>query len=175
MVNIVKAPKHCINLHGSFFVFFSSLWKQISSKNSVLVVSEISRLFLNIFTPDDNYSLSVKASVWCNHFKWNYLKIKKYVIKFFLHFQDWHKISNTLTKKMSLRGYLFLKLHTAKSGVSLMPKRIRVRKLTDSEHVKGSETLHNTARQYFCQIFWLLWKGIEKLCFSRAWNLEALC
>ena len=39
-----------------------SLWKKISSKNSFLEVSEILRLFVNIWTPDDKYSLSVKAS-----------------------------------------------------------------------------------------------------------------
>ena len=42
---------------------FLSLWKKFSSKNSVLVVSEIFRLFVNILTPDDKYFLSVKASV----------------------------------------------------------------------------------------------------------------
>ena len=33
----------------------------MSSTNSVLVVSQILRLFVNILTPDDKYSLSVKA------------------------------------------------------------------------------------------------------------------
>ena len=42
---------------------FWSLWKEISSKNSVLVVSEIMKLFLNILTPNDKYSIWVKASV----------------------------------------------------------------------------------------------------------------
>ena len=37
--------------------------KKISSKNSVLVVYEILTLLVNILTPDDKYSLSVKASV----------------------------------------------------------------------------------------------------------------
>ena len=46
-----------------FFQIFRSLWKEISSKNSLLVVSETLRLFLNILTPDDKYSLSAKASV----------------------------------------------------------------------------------------------------------------
>ena len=46
-----------------FSNIFWSLWKDISSKNCVLVVSEISRLFVNILTPDDRYSLSVKAGV----------------------------------------------------------------------------------------------------------------
>ena len=46
-----------------FCHIFWSLLKKISSKNSFLEVSEILRLFVNILTPDDKYSLSVKASV----------------------------------------------------------------------------------------------------------------
>ena len=45
-----------------FFQIFWSFRKKISSKKAVLVVSEILRLFVNILTPDDKYSLSVKAS-----------------------------------------------------------------------------------------------------------------
>ena len=37
--------------------------KKIRSKNSFLVVSEIFRLFVNILTPDEKYSLSVKENV----------------------------------------------------------------------------------------------------------------
>ena len=46
-----------------FCQVFLSLWEKISSKNSVLVVSEILTLFVNILTPDDKYFLSVKANV----------------------------------------------------------------------------------------------------------------
>ena len=42
---------------------FWSLWKKVSSKNYDLVMSEIMRLFVNILTPDEKYSLSEKASV----------------------------------------------------------------------------------------------------------------
>ena len=42
---------------------FWSLWKKISSENSVFGVSEIFRLFVNILTPADKSSLSVKVSV----------------------------------------------------------------------------------------------------------------
>ena len=100
----------------NFCHIFWSLWKEISSKSSVLVISEILRLFVNILTPDDKYSLSVKAGVQRNQFKSNYVKIKKYFLNFFLHFQNLDKIWNTWKKKMSLRGYLFPILSTAKSG-----------------------------------------------------------
>ena len=42
-----------------------------------------------------------------------------------------------------------------------MPKKPRVRTLMDSQHVKGSETLLKSARQYFCLIFWSVWKKIR--------------
>ena len=62
--NMLKDQKHCLNLNGSVFVYvFWSLWKKISSKNSVSVKSKILRMFVSILTPDDMYSLSVKASV----------------------------------------------------------------------------------------------------------------
>ena len=54
-----------------FCHIFRSLWNKISSKNSILVVSEVLRLFLKILTPDDKYSLSGKACVLRNQFKRN--------------------------------------------------------------------------------------------------------
>ena len=41
-----------------------------------------------------------------------------------------------------------------------MPKKPSVRTLIDSQHVKGSETLDKSAWQYFCLIFWSVWKKI---------------
>ena len=59
--------KESKTLHNSrlryFCQIFWSLSKKTSSKNSALIVSEIFRLFVNLFTPNDKYSLSVKASV----------------------------------------------------------------------------------------------------------------
>ena len=82
-------------LHKSALQYFChiswSLWKKISSKNSVFVVCEILRLFVNILTPDDKYSLSVKASFYCNIFKCNYLQTKKYFLDFFLNFWNLYK------------------------------------------------------------------------------------
>ena len=60
----VKGPKTLFkSARECFCHIFWSIWKEIHLRNSVLVVSEILRLFVNILTPDDKYSLSVKASV----------------------------------------------------------------------------------------------------------------
>ena len=63
-VDRLKGPKHCLNLQGSIFVRFfdDAEWKS-AQKTFFLVVSEILGLFLNILTSDEEYSLSVKASV----------------------------------------------------------------------------------------------------------------
>ena len=87
--------KRSETLHESpwqcFCHLFWSLWKEISPKNSVLVVSVILTLFANILAPDNKYSVSVKTSVQRDEFGCNYLQIKKYFLNFFLNFQNLHK------------------------------------------------------------------------------------
>ena len=46
------------SLLQSFSQIFWALWEKMSSKNSVLVIYEIWRLFVNVLTPDEKYSLS---------------------------------------------------------------------------------------------------------------------
>ena len=63
-VNMLKGPKHCLNPHGSISVIVLDRSERKSTgKSFFLEVSEILRLFVNILTPDDKYSLSAKASV----------------------------------------------------------------------------------------------------------------
>ena len=68
---LLKSPRQY------FCHIYRSIWNEVSSTNSILVVSEILRLFVHILTPDEKYSLSVKASVERNQLKWIYVKIKK--------------------------------------------------------------------------------------------------
>ena len=60
----IKYNKTLLKSAREYFChIFRPLWKKISSKNFVLVVSQILRLFVNILTPDEMSSLSVIASV----------------------------------------------------------------------------------------------------------------
>ena len=54
---LLKSARQCL------CYIFLSLWQKIIPKISFLEVSEILRLFVSMLTPDDNSSLSVKASV----------------------------------------------------------------------------------------------------------------
>ena len=60
----VERSEKLVKSAGQYFChLFWSLIKKISFKNSILVVSEILRLFVDILTPDDKYFPSVKANV----------------------------------------------------------------------------------------------------------------
>ena len=60
----VKVSKRPLKFACQYFCqIFCSLLEEISLKNSILVVCQILRLFVKILTPDDKYSLSLKASV----------------------------------------------------------------------------------------------------------------
>ena len=82
-----------------FSRIFWSVWKEISLKNLILVVSETLRLFVNILTPDEKCSLSVNASGLRNQFQCNYLEIEKYFLRSFLHFRNLNKIFKNFAKK----------------------------------------------------------------------------
>ena len=113
---LIKSARQC------FCDIFWSLSNEISSKNSVLVVSEILRLFVNILSPYDKYSFSVKASVLWNQFKCYYLKIKKHFWIFFLDFRNLHQISNSLEKRWASEFFCFWNYRLQKVGLLKCPK-----------------------------------------------------
>ena len=114
----VKVWETLLKLTRQYFRhIFWSLWKKISSKNSVLVLSKILRLFVTILTPDDKNSLSVKASVKRKKSIYNYLQIEKHFLNFFLLFPSLHQILNNFLKKMILRGEFFSHYRLQKAGL----------------------------------------------------------
>ena len=96
---------------------FGSISSEIRSKNSVLVISEILRLFADILTPDENSSLSKNECLMVS-IQMQLSPNPKIFSNFFLPLMILCKIWNTLKQKMSLKGYFFLKLKTAKSKVT---------------------------------------------------------
>ena len=56
-------------------------------------------------------------------------------------------------KKDEAQKLFFSEIIHCKKWGNLNPKKPHVRTLMDSQHVKESETMHESARQYFCHIF----------------------
>ena len=79
-----------------------------------LVISKISRLFVNTLAADEmKYSLrnceNLRQPIQMQLSKKNQL-----ILTFLHHFSNLHQISNILKKKMTLIAYVFSKLRTAK-------------------------------------------------------------
>ena len=151
--NMLKGPKHLLNLHGNTFIIFFITLSKTDLENVSLSDRWSLGHFVHASTADDKYFLG-KVRISCNHFKCNYLKKMTLFLNFFLksrsHFQH-------LDKKDTLRAYAFRNLQAAKDLVSLMPNNRRFRIPLDSQHVKGSQTLVQSAWQRFYHVFSLLW------------------
>ena len=102
-VNMLKSLKQSWNMQGSSFVI--SLWKSFSSTNSFL--SQTLRLFDDILTPDDKYSVSAKVTVHYNQFKCYYQEKPKKIFNLINHFWNLYEIFNILKQKMSLIADVF--------------------------------------------------------------------
>ena len=157
-----------------FYYIFCSLWMKINTKNSFLEACEILRPFVNTLKTVDKYSLSVKASVWSNQFICNCLKVKKNFLIFFS-ISRIYKTFRILSKKSwASEAISFWNYWLGKAELLKCAKNPRVRTFMENQHIKGSETLLKSARQYFCYIFWShLKKIIQKNCFLEV--SEILC
>ena len=68
---------------------------------SVLVISEIFRLFVNTLTPDDKYSRRNMQIFW-KHLQRSLSQKRKTFFDFLLHFWNLHEIENIPKKKKSI-------------------------------------------------------------------------
>ena len=107
--------------------------------------------------------LFVKVTVHGNQFKCHYLRNKKTFLKFLLHFWNLHQIWNIFQQNMTLIGFVFAKLRTAKDMVREMSKNPGFRTPFDSQHAKGSKRLLKIARKHFYYNFSWLWEEKRKI------------
>ena len=107
--------------------------------------------------------LFVKVTIHGNQFKCHYLRNKKTFLKFLLHFWNLHQIWNIFQQNMTLIGFVFAKLRTAKDMVREMSKNPGFRTPFDSQHAKGSKRLLKIARKHFYHNFSWLWEEKRKI------------
>ena len=65
--------------------------------------------------------------IYCNIFRWNYLRNEKYFLTFFLNFLNLDPILKCFENEMTLRADVFLNLGTLKNVVRKMSKMSRFR------------------------------------------------
>ena len=65
VINVLTGSKHCWSQNGNtIFLIFPWIRDKLSWKMSALVTSEIFRLFVNTFSPDDEYSRRNMQIFW---------------------------------------------------------------------------------------------------------------
>ena len=136
---------------------FWSMGRNLSWKNSVLVIWKILGHFVNTLIADDKYSLlnrdnfnAINADELC--------KTQKTFSASFLQFWYLDKISKTLKQKMTLIGYVFWNLQTAKDVVRWMCKKYGFRRPFNKRHDKRSQTLSKTEGQHLYHHYSWLWR-----------------
>ena len=99
-----------------FCHIFQSLWKRLTLKMSVLVISEILGLFVNILTADDSYSPRKKENLR-QPIQMQLSKKQNLFLNFLLLFWNLEQVSKFLTKKLTVTAYIFPELQTRKDVI----------------------------------------------------------
>ena len=85
--------------------------------------------------------LFLTEAIYCNIFRWIYLRKEKHFLNLFLHFLNLEAFLNNSKGKMTLIADVFLKLRTPKYDVREMSKKFRFRRPFDKWHGKRAKTL----------------------------------
>ena len=97
-----------------FCQIVSYLWVKLSWKTSLLVISEVLGVFVDIFTADDKYSFSKRENI-LQDIRMQLSEKSSILINFILHCWNLNQTFNILQKKMSLRAQVIPKLFTRKN------------------------------------------------------------
>ena len=140
------------------YQIYWSLWRQLTCKNSHLVIYKISKLFPNTLSADGKYSLlnwdnltqpiQMQLSQKQNTFSEFFSKF----LKSSLCFEHFH------TKKMTLIAEVFPKLRTPKDMVRSISKKFLFKGSFGKQHDKLTETLLKFDHHHIYQIYWSLWR-----------------
>ena len=162
-VNNLKVPKHCINLNDSIFVI---------SFNQ----SETLRLFVNIFTPDDMYSLSVKAMFNATNSNATISKSENIFWFFFCIYGIYIKFEILWRKRWASEVICFrnYRLQNARL-LQCIKSRVAEHLWTVNmlKYPKGCYNLHGSILSYF--LISLKRNQLQKFYFSSISNLETVC
>ena len=145
---MIKHPKHCCSMHDrqQLYHLCSSLWENFSYKNSLLVISEILRPFVNTMTPKENYFLCN----WDNLAQPIQMKLSKKLKRlpqFFTTFlKSTFNLEHSKKKVQQLTSFQNFELRNTcfckclKSHASVHPRTVNT-----SKHTKHIRNMHDTS------------------------------
>ena len=123
----------------------------MSWSKSLLVICKVLRMFVNILTADNKYSVldrdNLRHPIQCK-----YLRNKNHFLNMFL---------NVSKKKMTLIADVFPKLWTPKSVVKQISKKYRFRGRFDKQHAKGDQTLLKSEPHNLYHIYCSMWRQLS--------------
>ena len=96
VINLLTGSKHCLNLHGDYYLIFPWVWDKLSWKKSALVRSKILGLFVNTLTAEHVFS-SQYADFHAN--RWTPLSLKQKTFSGFFILTEIYMKWRTFSKK----------------------------------------------------------------------------
>ena len=152
-------PKNCWNLRSSTFIFFSSISDKLCWKTSLLVRSEILRLFVNTMTADEKYSRHNRENL-PQRIQMQLSKTKKCLSKFYFIFKIYRKFG-TFWKKYEFHNLSISPIIDSVKHSYLNVWRSCFRTPFGCKHVNGPKTLLKSARRPLHPIFSLIWDKLS--------------
>ena len=132
---------------------------------SLLVIHKILWLFVNTLTTDDKYSLFNRDNL-AEPLRMQLCKkeIKNGLSQFLTAFLESRSNSKHFEKQMTLRGYVFPILQTAKDEVRQVSENSRFRRTFDKQHVQWCQTLSKSSQQNLQHTCWSIWTKFSRKC-----------
>ena len=103
-------------------------------------------------------NLFLIETIYCNIFRWNYLRNEKYFQNLFLHFLNLDSVLNIFKENKTLLADVFLNLRTPKKVGRQMSKKSRFRGLLDNQHCRQTNTQLKSKKKHIDHIYWSLWR-----------------
>ena len=130
------------------------MWRQLTYKESVLVICKILRLFSNTLSADGKYSLLNKDNLMQPIQMQLYWKENPFSPFFFC-------IWNIFKKRMILIADVFPKLRTQKNIVRSMPKKTFFKGSFEKQHGKCAQTFFKCQGRLLYHIHGWLWRQVS--------------
>ena len=160
-----KCAETLLKCQGQLLYYIHwSLWRQLSTRKSLLVICKISRQFPNTLSADGKYSLFNRDNL-TQPIQMQLSRKQKTFSEFFCAFLKSSSNFEHFEKKMTLIADVFPKLRTRKNVNRSMSKKSNFRGSFEKQHSKHAQTLLKFKRQ---QLYHISWSISRQLTYKRS-------